>query len=418
MMKLALKSLFTSVFLVSLLVIVTGCSNNVDIEDNSFEFKTPDINAGDIYKQHDSEGDVYLCFNSANSGTGIINQYKDKDNNICNYEITSYAFKYKGGDAYINDEYWISLVVRGDYVKYFIKNNCYKRMGGNSGLFSKFILNNEVITLYKSGKVKVENDKGLVEAKFKNNNGLITIYDKSASFNFYYLEEGYLVSDQALFGLSKVDEVELHLIMDDSDYGKQIPDFIKSLPDSLFYKLNNLKYGKVANLNTVRQILEANPQKKFLLYRVDYASDECTLNNLENLYEINSASYGTVTKVNKSLKKEMFMGCKNLQKISDSEFIALFGSSCFEGCTALSDVIISGKYYKNGKTEYKNVIISPNAFKECSNLKVKLDRPIKHVYVKVSNTTLDIYETEIKDKMENLAELLTGKYVACSWEID
>lgn len=414
------KSLFLC--LLAGIFFLVSCSNGASESEDTYVYDIPSFNAGDIYcLQSENYNDIY-CFTSSNAGKIIANAYNDTRS-----EYESYDFTYRSGDTVVEGTDWISFMVQNDYIKAFNKSNAFKSEDPDDGLFSTFLLGNVTLELSSSGKATMQRgDDSPAVGKFRNEDGLVTVWDSSASLQFYYIEGGYLVPVEAISTLEKCEEAEIHLNMTSyADTGK-INSFLSGLPNDFIYKLIGLNKADPTYYRTVQNILENNSNKKFAIYAGDMSfsadiPDNCFAGKT-NLYEIDFGhpsvrAYYLSSNGSKylSLGKNAIKGCTNLKKV-DTDMIYEIGENCFEGCTALEEITIeSGRNTSYTSDAY--FYIKKNAFKDCTGLRSVTFANSFYSW-KYKDTSGDDFTsaTSIAVTSSNAATLLTGTYVDKYWE--
>lgn len=423
-MKLTFKSMMKNALIVlSLVFLVAGCKHDPDISQDTYHLVTPTFKAGDVYLLHSylegGSGDEndYYYFSSETGGTVIVNTTISKSEY---YDLAKYSFTYNSGDSKVEGNDWLSFMMVDDYVHVYNKQYCFKRQDGKTGLLGTFVSGSDKITFSKSGTAEAYFSGHTFEVKFKNEEGVVTIWDSSSSLKFYFLKEGYLVPFNAVSSLSEADMINIYTIMDTSDEGKKLPEFIKGLPDGLYYQLSNkTDYGAAADLATVKEILTENPNKKFAI-TLGVANNRTYTHKgeqngyikkipsnffegLENLYQF---AFGSLYNSNRiTLEEGAFKNCKNLKKLWGSVSISTFGKSCFEGCAALEDVQVS-----------KDSIIEPNAFKDCSSDLLLVGNGYKKVTVSEDKDFTN--SIDITNHSEKKGKLITSTYVDYYWKFE
>lgn len=422
-MKRIIKSSLFLCLLTGIFFLVSCSSGSGDsLDEPKYVYEIPTFNAGDIYRLSlDDYNDIY-CFTSSGAGKIISNAYTDTKS-----EVASYDFTYSSGDTVVEGTSWISFMVQNDYIKAFNKANAFKSEDPEDGLYSTYLLGNVELELSSSGKATMQRgDDSPATGKFRNEDGLVTVWDSSASLQFYYIEGGYLVPVEAISTLEKCEEAEIHLNMTSyADTGK-INSFLSGLPNDFIYKLIGLNKGDPTHYRTVQNILENNSNKKFAIYAGDMSFSanipaDC-FKGKTNLYEIDfghpsvRAYYGSSTGSKYlSLGNNAFEGCTNLKKV-DTDMIYEIGENCFEGCTALEEITIkSGRRTSNISAAY--FYINKNAFKDCTGLRSVTFANSFYSW-KYKDTSGDDFTsaTSIAVTSSNAATLFTGTYVDKYWE--
>ncbi len=424
-MKYNFKCLMKHAFLaLGFALLMAGCSNGsgANISQDTYHVVTPTFKAGDVYLLHSylegGSGDEndYYYFSSENGGTVIVNTTISKSEY---YDLAKYSFTYNSGDSKVEGNDWLSFMMVDDYVHVYNKQYCFKRQDGKTGLLGTFVSGSDKITFSKSGTAEAYLSGHTFEVKFKNEEGVVTIWDSSSSLKFYFLKEGYLVPFNAVSPLSEADMINIYTIMDTSDEGKKLPEFIKGLPDGLYYHLENKTNYGAADLATVKEILTENPNKKFAI-TLGVANNRTYTHEgeqngyikkipsnffegLENLYQF---AFGSLYNSNRiTLEEGAFKNCKNLKKLWGSTSISNIEESCFEGCAALEGIEIS-----------KDSIIEPNAFKDCSSDLLLVGNGYKKVTVSLADDFTN--PIDITNHSEKKGKLITGEYVNYYWKFE
>lgn len=413
------------------IVLAASCSHNASLGTSGYAIDIPEFQANTVYAitssgNGKSESDYY-CFSSGAQGVVIA---ETTVNSSEEYEINTYYFKYDSSTGQMkfsrdNTQWqnWLTFMKIDNHPYYFNKDYCYKRKSGQSGLFATFEYENQSITISKSGTAKLVTSSGPLEVKCKNVNGVITIWDSSASLDFYYLEEGYLIPEKLPQRFLDSERIKLSLDLydyktngDQKEENERVAAFIKSLPDNYFYELSNRSKGKKADIDTIHEILTENPNKKFsftIYQTLAQGSSNGRINTIttgyfnkiNNLYEMNLGNYAST---DLSIGAGAFKDCTNLQKVYDGKFVGHYYECCFEGCTSLEEgPYISAGYQSSGKT-----IVEENAFKGCTNSKFNPGTDAKKIEVTKNSVTTDI-TSEVSSS--GLGTLLTGKYVDYEW---
>lgn len=422
-MKRIIKSSLFLCLLTGIFFLVSCSSGSGDsLDEPKYVYEIPTFNAGDIYRLSlDDYNDIY-CFTSSGAGKIISNAYTDTRS-----EVASYDFTYSSGDTVVEGTSWISFMVQNDYIKAFNKANAFKSEDPEDGLYSTYLLGNVELELSSSGKATMQRgDDSPATGKFRNEDGLVTVWDSSASLQFYYIEGGYLVPVEAISTLEKCEEAEIHLNMTSYADTSKINTFLRSLPNDFIYKLIGLNKAGSTTTDTVKSILDSNTEKKFAIYAGDMSfSANIPANCFEgktNLYEIDfghpsvRAYYLSSTGSRYlSLGDNAFKGCTNLKKV-DTDMIYEIGQNCFEGCTALEEITIKpGRRTSNTSDAY--FYIKSNAFKDCTGLRSVTFANSFYSW-KYKDTSGDDFTsaTSIAVTSDNAATLLTGTYVGKYWE--
>jgi len=419
------KSLFLC--LLAGIFFLVSCSNGASESEDTYVYDIPSFNAGDIYcLQSENYNDIY-CFTSSNAGKIIANAYNDTRS-----EYESYDFTYRSGDTVVEGTSWISFMVQNDYVKAFNKKNAFKSEDPEDGLYSTYLLGNVELELSSSGKATMQRgDDSPAVGKFRNEDGLVTVWDSSASLQFYYIEGGYLVPVEAISTLEKCEEAEIHLNMTSyADTGK-INSFLSGLPNDFIYKLIGLNKAGSTTTDSVKSILDSNTEKKFAIYAGDMSfsgniGSEC-FKGKRNLYEIDFGhpsvrAYAGSSSSNSfpylSLGNNAFEGCTNLKKV-DTDIIYKIGKNCFERCTALEEITIkSGR--RNNSSSDAYFYIEKNAFNNSGLRNITFGNSFYKWETK-SSTFDDNYSSGGDDKTSevqsgNAATLFTSNYVDMYWQ--
>ena len=421
-MKRSLKTsiylcLFTGIF--SLVSCSSGSGDSLD--EPKYVYEIPTFNAGDIYRLSlDDYNDIY-CFTGSGAGKIISNAYTDTRS-----EVASYDFTYNSGDTVVEGTSWISFMVQNDYIKAFNKANAFKSEDPEDGLYSTYLLGNVELELSSSGKATMQRgDDSPATGKFRNEDGLVTVWDSSASLQFYYIEGGYLVPVEAISTLEKCEEAEIHLNMTSyADTGK-INSFLSGLPNDFIYKLIGLKKADPTYPATVRTILDNNTNKKFAIYAGDMSFSENIqayyFEGRQNLYEIDFGhpslrAYYLSSNGSKylSLGNSAFKDCINLKKV-DTDMIYKIGENCFDGCTALKEITIE-KGRRNNSSSDAYFYIEKNAFNNSGLRNITFDNSFYSWKYKDTSGDDFTSATSIAVTSGNAATLLTGTYVDKYWE--
>ncbi len=410
MKKIIKKSLFLCL-LTGIFFLVSCSSGSGDsLDEPKYVYEIPTFNAGDIYRLSlDDYNDIY-CFTSSGAGKIISNAYTDTRS-----EVASYDFTYNSGDTVVEGTSWISFMVQNDYVKAFNKKNAFKSEDPEDGLYSTYLLGNVELELSSSGKATMQRgDDSPATGKFRNEDGLVTVWDSSASLEFYYIEGGYLVPVEAISTLTKCDEADIHLDMTRYADTSKINNFLSGLPNDFIYKLIGLNNGYPTTTDTVKNILENNTNKQLAIYAGDMALsgsiDSVTFSGRNNLYEID---FGHPSVRNSStylrIGDSAFKNCTNLKKV-DTDIIKEFGESCFENCTALEEITIKPAFTSNSSS---CTDIKKNAFKGCTGLRKVTFNSCSSISVSSSeNGTYEILDVN----NSNAVTYLTGTHVEKYWK--
>lgn len=429
-MKLNIKSIVKNTFLVMGLVFaMAGCSfapGGSSDNEQTFNLVAPEFSAGDLYCLSTSNDGVqekdYYCFESATSGAVVVYLSGNSE-----YDITNYSLSYNSGSSIVDGKNWLSFMKENDYVKVYNKANCFTRNDGQKGLIGTFTCGSDTITFSKRGKGKAILDGTSFDITYNNNAGIVTISNasnSSDSLDFYYFSDGSLLLRRAVSTIIKSDKFDFYVYMDNGNKGEALIQTFEDLPDGFYYDLTNKSGDTKADLAIVKTLLTQNPNKKFaispgLTNKKTYTNGSSSyISSIPENYFAdieNLCKFVIGGNLDNKIKLETgaFKNCKNLKEVWDSPSIYEFGESCFEGCTALESITISGT-----KASYdKHTYIKPNAFKGCTNLKPSLSS--SYVSVKVSKEggeqNKQIFFDEIQNQTGKLGNLLTTKYVEYSW---
>lgn len=426
-MKLTFKSLMKNAFIVlSLVFLAAGCKHDPDISQDTYHLVTPTFKAGDLrcLRSNLKDGKVeddYYCFTSAEKGAVIVHVYSSSS---ADYILEKYPFSYENGELSVegtkNGTVQFGLMMNREFISLYSKENCFTRNDGKKGLIGTFSRGADTITFSKSGTVKLELSGKTFDVKFKNEAGIVSVYDSSSSIEFYYLPDGSLLPSNSTSYLAESDSIELTVTMDLSEEkGVALRNIMKTCPDGFFYSLKNNRNGAWAQIETVQGILKDNPNKKFAFQpglngkaykygeKFNEIPDDC-FKDCTNLYKF---TFGNALSSKYKLGKNAFSGCTNLAELVDFDSVYDFGESCFQGCSALKYFSISGDYLKK-------TYIRPNAFKGCTSLDAGLNSNYKSVTVKKGDgDPTEIFATEIQNKTDGFTNLLTNKYVDYEWTL-
>lgn len=411
-MKRIIKSSLFLCLLTGIFFLVSCSSGSGDsLDEPKYVYEIPTFNAGDIYRLSlDDYNDIY-CFTSSGAGKIISNAYTDTKS-----EFASYDFTYNSGDTVVEGTSWISFMVQNDYIKAFNKANAFKSEDPEDGLYSTYLLGNVELELSSSGKATMQRgDDSPAVGKFRNEDGLVTVWDSSASLEFYYIEGGYLVPVEAISTLEKCEEAEIHLNMTSYADTSKINSFLSGLPNDFIYKLIGLNKADPTYPATVKTILDNNTNKKFAIYAGDMSFSgniqAYYFEDKQNLYEID---FGHPSVRNSSTYLRIgtgaFKNCTNLKKI-DTDIIKEFGESCFENCTALEEITIKPAFTSSGSSSRTD--IKKNAFKGCTGLRKVTFNSCSSI--SVSSTEDGTYES-INVNNSNAVTYLTSTYVEKYWK--
>ena len=427
-MKLSFKRFMKNAFiLVGLVLLAASCSTEADlhISEKKYEYEVPEFVKGDLnYLSFSDNGTYemdYYCFTSANAGDIVVNVHSNRNTD---YALARAPFTYENGEFVIGGTKRLYAMIKDEFIEIFSKENCYTRPDGKKGLFGKFTMGDNELNFSKSGEVEFNGNGESFTVKFKNTNGVVSIYDSHSSIEFYFLEDGSLLPRKALSDMRKEEKITMNVTMDTKEEkGVALCEFMKTLPDGFFYEMKNINRGGYADLVTVKTLLVDNPDKKFsftpgmngMYYlnatRPDHLVPDYYFKDCKNLYGF---TFGNLLGENYKLGTGAFMNCTNLTTIMDCGSVYDFGESCFEGCTELTRFIISGV-----RSDYtKNTYIRPNAFKGCTKITAEIGSAYKSVKVKKEGVDeTEIFDTEIKGQEDNFTSLLTDKYVDYEWTL-
>lgn len=397
--------------MLAMVLMMTSCVMNVggpDVEPY-FSEPIPTFQQGEIrgisYTVEGVQAYDYYCFTSATEGTVVTTMYNDTASvftakNKFSYDSTT-------GDIYINGEKFITLIHAKEHVLDYAggiyaydKDKALIREPGKQGLYATFSNGSIEITFKPRGKAIFKSSGKEISCEYKNENGKITVRnaeDYDDKLVFLYLPDGTLINDMAFSDMDLYDKIYFYLLLDDSEDAKENVENFDSLPDGFAYSIRNLSKGKKADINTLKTLLEENPNKKFYFTFMELEQTKIPddfFAGIENLCTIRTPL---------TIGDRAFKDCKNLEDIG-FEFTSI-GESAFEGCESLKSLELDIPY---GKTLY----IGKNAFKGCSNM----------TYVKFDQYYWDVTKDDVKTRInvdtengKNNVKLLTEEYVDYEW---
>lgn len=83
--------------------------------------------------------------------------------------------------------------------------------------------------------------------------------------DFYYFSDGYFVPKNTVIVFTEPKEITLRVVLDDSTEAAGLPNYFTKLPDNFTYVIHNLSEKAYAKIDTVKDLLYSNPNKKFTL---------------------------------------------------------------------------------------------------------------------------------------------------------
>ena len=399
-----------------MVLMMTSCMMNVggpDVEPY-FSEPIPTFQQGEVrgiyYTVEGVKAYDYYCFTSATEGTVVTTMYNDT---LSVFDASNkFTYDSSTGDIYINGKKFITLIHAKEHVLdygggiyAYDKDKALIRESGKQGLYATFSNGSIEITFKPRGKAIFKSSGKEIACEYINENGKITVRnaeDYDDKLVFLYLPDGTLINDKAFSDMDLYNNINLYLLLDDSEAAKENVENFDSLPDGFAYSIDKLSKGKKADINTLKTLLLENPQKKFYftfsmkLEQTEIPSEFFA--GIENLFAIETPL---------KIGARAFKDCKNLEDIGWQ--FTFIGESAFEGCESLESLKLSIPYGEN-------LIIGKNAFKGCSKMTyVEFEK--KYWYITQDGVTKTKTEVD-KENGKNNVKLLTETYVDYEWSFD